>query len=76
MKWTCIKWDKEISQDREYYDDCEAKQFRKIGGFLYLPLIGLFIGAFGWVILLTEAKKIMFVLDFNNILSTRLFSFL
>lgn len=76
MKWTCINCDKEISQDREYCDDCEAKQFRKIGGFLYLPLIGLFIGAFGWVILLAEAIKTMFVLDFNHILRTKLFAFL
>lgn len=79
MKWTCIKCDKEISQYREYCDDCddcESKQFRKIGGFLYLPLIGLFIGAFGWIMLLTEAIKTMFIIDFSSVYRTKLLGYL
>jgi len=43
FKWTCIKCDTEISQYQEYCAECENKQFRKIGGFLYLPLLNLFV---------------------------------
>ncbi|MGP4128687.1 hypothetical protein OJE16_02305 [Pantoea tagorei] len=42
FKWTCIKCDNEISQYQEYCAECEEKQYRKIGGFLYLPLLSLF----------------------------------
>lgn len=76
MKWSCIKCDKETSQNREYCDDCEAKQFRKIGGFLYLPLIGLFIGAFGWAMLLTEAINTVFIIDLSSIYRTEIFGYL
>lgn len=48
FKWTCIKCDNEISQYQEYCAECEEKQYRKIGGFLYLPLLNLFILAYSY----------------------------
>jgi hypothetical protein len=61
MEWGCTKCGVEISQDREFCDECEAKQFRKIGGFLYLPLIGLVVGAASYLFALTDALKVISV---------------
>ena len=61
MEWGCTKCGVEISQDREFCDECEAKQFRKIGGFLYLPLIGLIVGAASYLFALTDALKVISV---------------
>ncbi|MEN4978207.1 DUF2569 family protein [Erwinia billingiae] len=61
MEWGCTKCGVEISQDREFCDECEAKQFREIGGFLYLPLIGLIVAAASYLFALTDALKIISV---------------
>ncbi|PHM70335.1 DUF2569 domain-containing protein [Xenorhabdus sp. KJ12.1] len=43
-KWVCTKCgEKEIPQDTEYCEGCEEKSFKKIGGWLYLPAIGLIV---------------------------------
>ncbi|EKP2071112.1 DUF2569 family protein [Salmonella enterica] len=57
MKWGCIECGKEIPQEQEFCQECEDKQFRKIGGFLFLPLIGLFVTAFSYLVAMTEAFK-------------------
>lgn len=59
MEWGCIKCGLEIPQDREFCDKCEEKQFRKIGGFLFLPLIGLIVTAASYLFAMTEAFKVM-----------------
>ncbi|PHM45293.1 hypothetical protein Xmau_00943 [Xenorhabdus mauleonii] len=41
-KWFCTKCGKkEIPQDTEYCEECAEDSFKKIGGWLYLPAIGL-----------------------------------
>lgn len=45
MLWGCIKCGQKIPQYSELCTECEEKQFRKIGGLLYLPLIGLIVSA-------------------------------
>lgn len=57
MQWGCIKCGVEIPQDTEYCAECEEKQFRKIGGFLYLPLISLFIHAVSNLAAIYDAFK-------------------
>ncbi|MDC9623596.1 DUF2569 domain-containing protein [Xenorhabdus sp. XENO-7] len=43
-KWICTKYgEKEISQDTEYCEKCADESFKKIGGWLYLPAIGLIL---------------------------------
>lgn len=57
MEWGCIKCGVEIPQDREFCDSCEDKNFRKIGGFLFLPLIGLVVTAASYLFAMTDAFK-------------------
>ncbi|QMI04258.1 DUF2569 domain-containing protein [Citrobacter sp. RHB25-C09] len=57
MQWGCIKCGVEIPQHTEYCSACEEKQFRKIGGFLYLPLLGLFVTALSHLVAAGEALK-------------------
>ncbi|CBG87185.1 DUF2569 domain-containing protein [Citrobacter rodentium] len=57
MKWGCIKCGVEIPQHTEYCSECEDKQFTKIGGFLYLPLLGLFITALSHLVASYESFK-------------------
>jgi len=59
MEWGCIKCGKEIPQDREFCSECEEKQFRKIGGFLYLPLIGLIVSVASYLFAMTQAFKVL-----------------
>ncbi|HEY4437561.1 MAG TPA: DUF2569 domain-containing protein [Lelliottia sp.] len=53
FKWTCIKCDKEIHQHQEYCPECEEKQYRKIGGLLFVPFLNLFLIAYGYFTSLT-----------------------
>jgi hypothetical protein len=39
----CIQCDNEALKDSDYCEACETKEFRKIGGWLYLPAIGLLV---------------------------------
>ncbi|MDA5603045.1 DUF2569 domain-containing protein [Enterobacter sp. PI-10] len=57
MEWGCIKCGVEIPQDREFCDSCEDKNFKKIGGFLFLPLIGLVVTAASYLFAMTDAFK-------------------
>lgn len=59
MEWGCIKCGKEIPQYAEFCPECEEKQFRKIGGFLYLPLLGLIITATSYLFAMTQAFKVI-----------------
>ncbi|CAM8681712.1 DUF2569 domain-containing protein [Kluyvera sp. M-M157-B] len=59
MEWGCIKCGVAIPQEREFCDVCEEKHFRKIGGFLFLPLIGLVVTAAGYLFAMTDAFKFM-----------------
>lgn len=66
MKWTCIKCDAPISQHKEYCPACEEKRYRKIGGFLFIPLFNLFylgvvyfISAAGNIIIINESYTMM-----------------
>jgi hypothetical protein len=74
MEWGCTKCGVEISQDREFCDECEAKQFRKIGGFLYLPLIGLVVGAASYLFALTDVLKVISVNYWHINTEARVFS--
>lgn len=38
---TCIECDNPAQPDADYCAQCEAKAFKKIGGWLYLPALGL-----------------------------------
>ena len=43
-KWVCIQCgEKEIPQYAEYCDECAEKRMSRIGGWLWLPLITLFL---------------------------------
>ncbi|MTD37157.1 DUF2569 family protein [Erwinia sp. CPCC 100877] len=57
FKWTCIACDKEIPQHHEYCPECEEKQYRKIGGLLYLPFLNLFLVAYGYFVSLAVTLK-------------------
>lgn len=57
MEWGCIKCGEEIPQDREFCTGCEEIQFRKIGGLLYIPLVGLIISAISYLLNVNEAFK-------------------
>ncbi|HAT1514851.1 DUF2569 domain-containing protein [Morganella morganii] len=47
-KWVCIQCgEKEIPQYAEYCDECAEKQMSRIGGWLWLPLITLFLSLAG-----------------------------
>ncbi len=59
MEWDCIKCGVDIPQDREFCDKCEEKHFRKIGGFLFLPLIGLVVTAAFYLVSMTDVFKIL-----------------
>lgn len=59
MEWGCTKCGVEIPQDREFCDKCEEKHFRKIGGFLFLPLIGLIVSAASYLFVMTDAFKFL-----------------
>ncbi|ADU68841.1 DUF2569 family protein [Pantoea sp. At-9b] len=59
MEWGCTKCGVEIPQDREFCDKCEEKHFRKIGGVLFLPLIGLIVTAASYLFSMTDAFKVM-----------------
>ncbi|OAT45718.1 transglutaminase-like enzyme [Proteus hauseri ATCC 700826] len=55
-KWVCIKCgEKEISQYTEYCDKCSEKLTEKIGGWLYLPAIGLIFMLITSLISIVEA---------------------
>ncbi|WP_273745949.1 DUF2569 domain-containing protein [Morganella morganii] len=52
-KWVCIQCgEKEIPQYAEYCEECEEKRMSRIGGWLWLPLITLFLslGAGGYTL--------------------------
>lgn len=52
-KWVCIQCgEKEIPQYAEYCDECAEKRMSRIGGWLWLPLITLFLslGAGGYTL--------------------------
>ncbi|EKN4879337.1 DUF2569 family protein [Yersinia enterocolitica] len=59
MEWGCTKCGVEIPQEREFCDKCEEKNFRKIGGFLFLPLIGLVVTAASYLFAMTDAFRVM-----------------
>lgn len=59
MEWGCTNCGVEIPQDREFCDKCEEKHFRKIGGFLFLPLIGLIVTAASYLFVMTDAFKFL-----------------
>lgn len=59
MEWRCTKCGAEIPQEREFCDTCEEKHLRKIGGFLFLPLIGLLVTAASYLFAMTDAFKFM-----------------
>lgn len=61
MKWSCIKCDKEIPQHQEFCKECEEKQFRKIGGFLFIPLLGLFLSAFYYILAINNTVKYLLI---------------
>lgn len=57
FKWTCITCDKEIPQHREHCPECEEKQYRKIGGLLYLPLLNMILVSYGYFTSLSVTLK-------------------
>ncbi len=59
MEWGCTKCGVEIPQEREFCDTCEEKNLRKIGGFLFLPLIGLVVAAASYLFAMNDAFKFM-----------------
>ena len=59
MEWGCTKCGVEIPQEREFCDKCEEKHFRKIGGFLFLPLIGLVVTIASYLFAMTDVFKVM-----------------
>ncbi|MGM3162967.1 DUF2569 family protein [Dickeya undicola] len=61
MEWGCTKCGVKIPQEREFCNECEEKHFRKIGGFLYLPLIGIVITAASYLFAMTDAFKTLTV---------------
>jgi heme A synthase len=42
-KHICIQCDKEALKDSDSCEACETKEFQKIGGWLYLPALGLLV---------------------------------
>lgn len=42
-KHICIQCDNEALKGSDYCEACEAKEFKKIGGWLYLPALGLLV---------------------------------
>lgn len=61
MEWGCIKCGESIPQEREFCDACEEKHFRKIGGFLFLPLVGIIVTAASCIFAMTQAFRVLVV---------------
>lgn len=57
FKWSCIKCDKEIPQHLEYCAECGEKRYRRIGGMLYLPVLNMFLIAWGYFTALAITLK-------------------
>ena len=42
-KHICIQCDNEALKGSDFCEACETKEFKKIGGWLYLPALGLLV---------------------------------
>lgn len=59
MKWMCISCDTPISQYEEYCPACEEKRYKKIGGFLFIPLLNLLYIGFSYFLGVANIVKVI-----------------
>lgn len=78
----CMECENEVIRGSDYCDQCEQKMFKKIGGWLWLPALGLVASLISYVVSFLKTLKILFdgsssLLPTNVVLSIwfELFSF-